>query len=167
MNKEVVLLQAKPHWIYLVRPAVMGLMGLLLSILSLPALGYDYDPASLTAPFLGCVGSMALCAGGLMTVGGVVGIVLVALAYSSWNLTITTQRVIAQTGILSRTSREIMLRQVESVSVRQGLLGRLVGYGNVVVVGAGGTPIKVIAVSGPRLVQEKIQAALRALATGA
>ena len=60
---------------------------------------------------------------------------------------VTTKRVFVKTGIVSRRSVELLLPKVESIQVDQGILGRLLNYGTITVVGTGGTrdPLKKIA----------------------
>jgi uncharacterized membrane protein YdbT with pleckstrin-like domain len=41
--------------------------------------------------------------------------------------------------LIRRHSLELLLRQVEGIRVDQGLLGRVLGYGTIVVGGTGGT----------------------------
>ena len=52
---------------------------------------------------------------------------------------ITTRRVIIKTGWISRRTIEMSLSKVESVDVGQGILGRILGYGTIMVIGTGGT----------------------------
>lgn len=52
---------------------------------------------------------------------------------------ITDKRIIIKTGLLSRHTVELNVRQVESVNVQQSLVGRMLDYGSVTVVGSGGT----------------------------
>jgi uncharacterized membrane protein YdbT with pleckstrin-like domain len=47
--------------------------------------------------------------------------------------------VLQKTGVVSRRSLDIPLAKVESVDLRQGVLGRLLGYGTLVIGGTGGT----------------------------
>jgi membrane protein YdbS with pleckstrin-like domain len=74
---------------------------------------------------------------------------------------VTNKRVLVKTGLLRRHSMEILLRQVEGITVDQTLLGRMFDFGTIVVEGTGSdrTPYKGIA--GPlafRLaVQEQIE----------
>ncbi|MEZ6233758.1 MAG: PH domain-containing protein [Phycisphaerales bacterium] len=49
----------------------------------------------------------------------------------------TTRRVIFKSGVLQRRAFEAALGEIASVSIRQGVLGRVLGYG-VVEVSAGG-----------------------------
>ncbi len=52
-------------------------------------------------------------------------------------IVVTDRRIIYKTGFLSRRSIEMNLDKVESVVVDQGLLGRLLDYGTVVIRGVG------------------------------
>jgi uncharacterized membrane protein YdbT with pleckstrin-like domain len=52
---------------------------------------------------------------------------------------ITTRRVVIKTGLVSRRTVEINLHHVESVNVDQSILGRLLDFGTVTIVGSGGT----------------------------
>lgn len=52
---------------------------------------------------------------------------------------VTTHRVVAATGFFSRCVIEINLHKVEAIHIHQSLLGRLLGYGAVVITGSGGT----------------------------
>jgi len=54
-------------------------------------------------------------------------------------LAITDRRVIYKTGILQRHTIEINRSKVETVGVNQSILGRLLGYGTVIVRGTGGS----------------------------
>lgn len=52
---------------------------------------------------------------------------------------ITNKRVIIKVGFISRRTLEINLQKIESISVDQTILGRILDYGNIVVIGTGGT----------------------------
>jgi uncharacterized membrane protein YdbT with pleckstrin-like domain len=77
----------------------------------------------------------------------VIGLVLVLfcgalflLRYLRWRFTtytLTTTRILMSSGILSRTTESIVLDRVQDVVVRQSLLGRLFGAGDVEVESAG------------------------------
>ena len=58
---------------------------------------------------------------------------------ASTELAVTDQRVIYKTGLLARHTIEMNRGKVESVAVDQTLLGRLFGYGTVIVRGTGST----------------------------
>ena len=60
---------------------------------------------------------------------------------------VTNKRVIIKVGLIRRHTLELLLGKVESIGVDQSILGRIVGYGSIVVIGTGGTkePFKNIA----------------------
>ncbi|MGX2982815.1 PH domain-containing protein [Helicobacter sp. 23-1045] len=62
-------------------------------------------------------------------------------------LYITQKFTIAKYGLIRRETIEMLNSKVESIRVNQGILGRILNYGNIIVVGAGGSssPIRFIA----------------------
>lgn len=52
---------------------------------------------------------------------------------------ITNRRVIIKVGLVSRRTIELNLEKVESIGVEQTILGRILDYGTIEVVGTGGT----------------------------
>jgi uncharacterized membrane protein YdbT with pleckstrin-like domain len=61
------------------------------------------------------------------------------LARRSTELVITDRRLIVKYGVISTQSIEIRFDKIETVRVSQGLVGRLLNYGDVVVTGTGST----------------------------
>ena len=59
---------------------------------------------------------------------------------------VTDKRVIFKIGVLRRRTLELQLSKLEAVTVNQGIIGRLFGYGDIIVTGTGGTkePFKMI-----------------------
>ena len=51
---------------------------------------------------------------------------------------VTNKRVIVKTGLVQRRTLELLLRQVEAISVDQSLLGRVFGFGSITLTGTGG-----------------------------
>jgi uncharacterized membrane protein YdbT with pleckstrin-like domain len=76
-------------------------------------------------------------------------IVLVApfIARGATELVITNKRLIAKYGLVSTHSIEIRFDKIETVRVSQGLMGRILNYGDIIVTGTGSTfdPIRGIA----------------------
>ena len=52
---------------------------------------------------------------------------------------ITNKRLIIKTGLISRHTLEMGLSKVESINVDQGIMGRMLDYGSITVIGTGGT----------------------------
>jgi uncharacterized membrane protein YdbT with pleckstrin-like domain len=68
------------------------------------------------------------------------GLVLLAwvwILYKTTEIAITNKRIIAKFGFISRSTIEINLPKVESVQVDQGVMGRMLDFGTIIVAGAG------------------------------
>lgn len=70
----------------------------------------------------------------LLTLG-----LLPLVEYVTSEFAVTNKRVIMKIGWISRQVLELNLHKIESVNVDQSLLGRLLGYGTITVIGTGGT----------------------------
>lgn len=69
---------------------------------------------------------------------------------------VTNKRVIAKRGFIRRHTLEILLPKVESISVNQNVLGRLLNFGTVTVTGTGGTRESFRAIGEPVEVRKEI-----------
>ncbi len=79
---------------------------------------------------------------GLLTL--VIGVGLVFLAWAwirvrSTEIAITNKRIIAKFGFVKRRTVEINLDKVEALRVEQGVLGRMLNFGTILVSGVGST----------------------------
>ena len=61
------------------------------------------------------------------------------IEYWTSEFAVTTKRVIMKVGWVARRVLELDLHKIESVNVDQPLLGRLLDYGTITVIGTGGT----------------------------
>jgi len=64
-------------------------------------------------------------------------------------LVITNRRIIAKFGFLRRRTIGLNLAKIESIRVDQGLLGRMLDFGDIVVVGTGGSREPIPGISRP------------------
>jgi len=119
ISGETVQYRTGLHWVVLIVPVVVGFF------LGLP---------SLVAVFGGAfgIGLALLLVAGLIVAGGF-------LRRSSAEFAVTNKRVILKSGVIRRSSIELLLNKIESIGVNQGLLGRALDYGTIVVRGTGGT----------------------------
>ena len=60
------------------------------------------------------------------------------IEYKTSEFAVTTKRVIIKVGVFRRRTLELLLRQVEAISVEQTVLGRMLGFGSVTLTGTGG-----------------------------
>lgn len=118
---------------------------------------------------MGFGAAWALTGGGdLASVGSIPGLVLLIagvfaagagfIRKASSEFAVTTSRVIVKTGLLSRNTIEIQLAKVESIEVRQDILGRLLNYGTMTVVGTGGTKEPFAMIDDPLQFRHAVQA---------
>lgn len=115
---EQVTFRAHLHWIVFVRAMVVALIG----VISLLIGGHVFAGFGVALLLL--------------------GVVLWVAAYvqrRSSEFAVTNKRIIVKVGILRRRTVEMLLRQVEALEVNQGILGRLFGYGTLLIIGTGGT----------------------------
>lgn len=62
---------------------------------------------------------------------------LIDLYYNEF--AITNKQVIIKTGFISRKTLEMNLTKIESVNVNQTIVGRILGFGDITIIGTGGT----------------------------
>jgi hypothetical protein len=72
-------------------------------------------------------------------VAAIAGILILRAWFDRWitEIAVTNRRVIYKTGFIRRDTNEMEMDKVESVRVDQSILGRLLDYGNVTVMGTG------------------------------
>jgi uncharacterized membrane protein YdbT with pleckstrin-like domain len=81
-----------------------------------------------------------LYGGAALLVVALVIITVAAVKRNATEIAVTNKRVIIKTGLANRRSLEIMLPKVESIGITEPFMGRMLGYGTVVIHGTGGTP---------------------------
>ena len=62
---------------------------------------------------------------------------------------ITNLRVVAKVGMIRRIAFELHNEQVESIEIRQGILGRLMGFGTLIPGGVGASKVRIAFVKDP------------------
>ena len=89
-----------------------------------------------------------------------VGAALFCIGLLKRNVTemaVTNKRVIVKTGLAERRTTEILLSRIESVVVDEPAIGRILGYGTVIVRGTGGTPEIFEKIQNPLKLREQVQ----------
>jgi len=77
-------------------------------------------------------------AGAAVMAVGVAMLIPPLIAYQTTELGVTNKRMIVKVGFVRRRTLELLLRQVEALSVDQTLSGRMLGYGTITLSGTGG-----------------------------
>src|SRR5262252_9385842 len=122
---EKVLYSTNAHWIFY-----------------LPAIG-----AWLVAAILLVVSGVTAAVPGIVLLSlasaSVIGLVALYLTFKAWfhrwttETDVTNMRVVHKTGFIQRRTFEMALDKVESVDVNQSIMGRILNYGNVTIMGVG------------------------------
>lgn len=108
---------ARLHWLLFFGPTVMAILALLL--------GIEIEQLKEVALFL-----LAFA---------VVWGIITWINYHFSSLTIEKNRVIFRTGILVRKTTDIPLAKIESIDIRQSIIGSIMRYGALMITGTGGT----------------------------
>jgi uncharacterized membrane protein YdbT with pleckstrin-like domain len=119
---ERVVYKTRLHWALFLKPALVVLGGIALMVV----LGRVQDP-----PWLWMIGA------GVTLVGLVWALVHYVELMTS-EFAVTSSRLILKVGLISRYTTELLLTKVETIGVQQGLMGRMLGYGDLIVTGTGG-----------------------------
>lgn len=158
-SAERVVGRAKFHWIHL---AQQTLKSLLLAVLFggvavlvqheiYPSLQPD-NPLRVAAV--------------LLWIGLWIGVGVVALSYiwflivlRTFEFVVTNRRLIYKRGLIRRDTFELRLAQIESIQVQQSVLGRILGFGALHVVGSGGSKRPFPNLGSPITFRRKIEGA--------
>jgi uncharacterized membrane protein YdbT with pleckstrin-like domain len=147
MPGETVVAAAKLHWIIFLRTAVL----LLISIVLLSCSGLFAEPIAVWALRIAGFGFLLLALG-----AGAKALI----RHLTSEYAVTNKRVLVKVGLIRRDSLELLLSKVEAIGVNQTVLGRLLGYGTLVITGTGGSANAYHGIASPlafrRQVQEQI-----------
>src|ERR1700680_5185738 len=75
----------------------------------------------------------------------------------SSDFAVTNKRVMMKVGVFSTRSVELLLNKIEAISVNQSFIGRIFGYGDIVVTGSGGTREAFSHIEGPLEFRRAVQ----------
>ena len=133
MEGETVVYKTRLHWIVLVAPVLIGAFIGVPGLVLLARSSIWTGEKNVTSEF--------------MMVGGA-SFLLIALAFvargilsrNATEIAVTNRRVVAKVGVASRRSIELLLSRVAGIDVEETVVGRILGYGKVIVRGTGGMP---------------------------
>lgn len=130
---EQIVYETRLHWIMLIGPvllaAMFGLTGVGMLVLS----------ARTTAGQTAAHESLIVI-GVAFLVMALIFIARGVLVRNATEMTVTNKRVFIKVGLAARRTVELLLSRVESIGVEESVMGRMLGYGSVIVHGTGGTP---------------------------
>ncbi len=148
---ETVQYQTKLHWIVMLGHAVMAavLVSIGVALLVAPWSSVNGGGASLTL--------VLHVAGGVSILIGVIFFVVGLVRRNATEMGLTNKRVIVKTGLANRRTIELLLSRIESVVVEEPALGRMLGFGTVIIRGTGGTPEMFEKIAHPLEFREQVQ----------
>jgi uncharacterized membrane protein YdbT with pleckstrin-like domain len=77
---------------------------------------------------------------------------------ASSEFAVTDKRVLVKVGLVQRDSLETLLSKIEAIGVDQTLLGRMLGFGTITIVGTGGTRETFDRIASPLEFRRQVQA---------
>jgi len=148
---ETVQYQTKLHWIVMLGHTVIAAVLVLIggALLVAPWSSVTGGGASLTLA-LRVAGAASLLIGAIFFVVGLV-------RRNATEMGLTNKRVIVKTGLANRRTIELLLSRIESVVIEEPAMGRMLGYGTVIIRGTGGTPEMFEKIAHPLEFREQVQ----------
>jgi hypothetical protein len=132
---ETVIYETRLHWIVMLWHILLGCL-----LLGLPGALLLYY-AALRETGIESKTLHVMEGGGVaLLVCGAIVILMGMIRRNATEMAVTNRRVVIKTGMASRKTIEMLLGKVESIEVSETAVGRMLGYGTIVVIGTGGTP---------------------------
>lgn len=129
VHDEITIYCAKLHWVIFVWPCIVSL----------------------------CLIVIGIAISSFFAVIGLVIPAIVVVRYLSAEFAVTNKRLLSKDGFIKIRSNELMLRQVEGLTVEQSVLGRMLNYGTLIVSGTGGSKESFRGIAEPLEFRKQIQ----------
>jgi uncharacterized membrane protein YdbT with pleckstrin-like domain len=147
---ETVQYETRLHWIVMLGHALIA------AILAIIGASLLLTPWSSINGGESASGALRWAGGACVLIGGIFfGVGLIRR--SATEMAVTNKRVIVKSGLANRRTIELLLPRIESIAVEEPALGRLLGYGTVIVRGTGGTPEVFPQIARPLEFREQVQ----------
>ena len=132
---ETIIYEASIHWVVYLPSIIFLVLGI-----AMPIIGFALVADSVKSEFEVSVfiGMILLFVGIVLLFISLITFIVSFIIRRTTEVVVTDRRVISKTGWISRNTSEINRDAVESVRVKQSVLGRGLGYGTVVIQGRGG-----------------------------
>jgi len=130
ISGEQIAYRSGLHWIVLLRSMVIAAVLGLLGAVMLAESSQVNDTQ--TRQVVSALGVVAIVIGAIYLLAAMI-------QRRGAEFAVTNKRVIFKTGVMRRSSEELFLNKVESITVNEGMLGRALNYGTINVRGTGGT----------------------------
>jgi uncharacterized membrane protein YdbT with pleckstrin-like domain len=157
---ETLLYRTRHHWLVLLGPLIGGSSLLVPGLALLMEAISQRDTAGLVVGSSTISPKVMAIAGAVLVLAAIITITYGVAKRNATEMAVTNRRVLIKSGMGSRRTLDLMLSRVESIGVEESAVGRMLGYGSVIVRGTGGTPEPFLMIAHPqefrRAVQEQI-----------
>jgi hypothetical protein len=156
VSGESVVYQTRLHWVVMLRHILLALL-LFAGGGALLVYFFHHPQLSDTDKHLTEGGAAALLLFGL------IAIIAGAVRRNATEMAVTTRRVVVKQGLMSRKTIEMLLNKIETIEVSEPMIGRMLGYGSITMVGTGGTSEPFHKIAHPLLFRGEVQQQLEKL----
>jgi len=143
---ERIIYAATLHWIMYLQGLAITIAGGIMGYFSLPILTILFG-AHLGEQFSKSVSAVAM----IIVLAGAALILGAYVRQTSTEIVITNKRLIAKYGFIARATFEILISRITGANFDQTVTGRLLGFGTILVHGAGGEISPIDQVENPQL----------------
>ena len=99
----------------------------------------------------------------ILIVGALVTALHAVIERRTSEFAVTNKRVLIKTGLIRRHSLETLLSKIESIGVAQSILGRILGFGTIVISGTGGSKEPFHKIADPMMFRRRAQQQITAM----
>ena len=160
VSGETVLYRARLHWIVMLWHAGIG------ACIGLVGIGFLVGAVVSSQHSRGFAGPMGVV-GILLFLGALALVGLGIVKRNATEIAVTSRRVLIKTGVVNRRTLELLLVRVESIGVNETPLGRMLGFGTVILRGTGGTPEQFDRIANPLEFRKHVQSQVEGVTASA
>lgn len=144
-ENESIISFNKFHWFYLVSQVIGFIVFAVLSLV----FGFNDDGTGYGYLFSAVAGFMVLLY--------LLVFFIRLIHYWTTEQVLTNKRVFIKTGLIRRDTDELSREKVETISIKQGIIGRLLNYGDIEFTGTGGIKLSFHFVKDPTEVKKQYE----------
>lgn len=137
MNGEQLVYRAKLHWIIFAGPVILFFIAIMFM--------FQLKNENI------------VLIGGLFLLISIPWVISAFISFKTSEFGITNKRVLIKVGLIRRDSLETLLTKIEGIQVSQGIMGRILNYGTILIKGTGGTSNPFHKIENPLEFRKRVQ----------